>query len=617
MKIIPRANRYWLLLIAIGAISAVALAVLLVWHFWPEPKRRPSIAVVTYYPGMPASSVEKTITNRIERWVNQAPGCSRVTSRSIAGVSIVEVQFRDDIEPSDALATVNSLALNTLPTLPPNTLPPVVLPFDPSSELGVLVVTNAAMNEVKLKDLAQTEVRSLLGAIPGLAAQPVIGGKERTVAISLDPNRMAAHAVSPLEVVNALRTDNRMVMPRVQVLAENRLLIDNAAAGDNIDDLNKLPIKTVDGREIFLRDIGHAEDSYAVSTSMFRFNGQATVAVPIYYQKGFTAAAVRRALTEALPGMESKLGQGTKLEFVPLGTGDLLTVYLRAPSGLRIEQTQKRVPDLEEFLMREIPVADRAGICTQIGVNPDWSALYTTNAGPQDAFIRVHLTRNAGTSVRDYAVKLRQSARDEPKFADLQLRFAVNGEAPLIVRIEGGTPEQAMAVAKEVRDKISTLPDTADVYVVQRNDAPFLVIEVDRRKAADVGLTVSDVIQQLTAVLNSGFAFGPKEFDTKSSNAYSVSVPWPDGPNRDLQDALNIPAVGTGAVQPLKLSALVNVSRRQDAVEIHHLNLQRVVEVSADVVGRNRSRVVSSIDKALKEIAIPGGMTVQRADERY
>src|SRR5213080_3178563 len=127
--------------------------------------KAPAVQVLTYFQGMPASSVEKTITNRIERWVNQAPGAARVESKSVPGVSTVKVYFRDDIDPNVALTLTNSLALGTLPTLPPNTLPPVVLPFDPTGTmpLGLLTVKNKELDEAYIKDLARIDVRNMLG----------------------------------------------------------------------------------------------------------------------------------------------------------------------------------------------------------------------------------------------------------------------------------------------------------------------------------------------------------------------------------------------------------------------------------------------------------------------
>src|ERR1700721_1505924 len=71
--------------------------------------RTPAVQVLTYFQGMPASSVEKTITNRVERWVNQSPGAELVESKSVPGVSVVKIYFRDDIDPNAALTVTNSL----------------------------------------------------------------------------------------------------------------------------------------------------------------------------------------------------------------------------------------------------------------------------------------------------------------------------------------------------------------------------------------------------------------------------------------------------------------------------------------------------------------------------
>ena len=127
-----------LMILVIGCVAVASIPVDILPVF-----KAPAVQVMTYYQGMPTGSVEKTISNRIERWTNQATGCRLVESKSTLGVSVVRLYFRDDIDPNGALTQVNSLALGTLPTLPPNTLPPVVLPFDPTATLplGVLTVS--------------------------------------------------------------------------------------------------------------------------------------------------------------------------------------------------------------------------------------------------------------------------------------------------------------------------------------------------------------------------------------------------------------------------------------------------------------------------------------------
>src|SRR5215469_3070062 len=180
---------------------------------------------------MPASSIEKTITNRIERWVNQSPGASEVTSKSVPGVSVVRIIFRDDTDPNAALTMTNSLALGTLPTLPPNTLPPVVLPFDPTGTLplGILSVTSKELEETQLKDLARIEIRNMLGGVPGVVAPAVFGGKDRTILIYINPRKLEARNLSPLDVVNALSRSNIMVTPGVAKFGGYEFQLDSNA----------------------------------------------------------------------------------------------------------------------------------------------------------------------------------------------------------------------------------------------------------------------------------------------------------------------------------------------------------------------------------------------------
>src|SRR6202011_4583056 len=127
--------------------------------------KSPAVQVLTFYSGMPAASIEKDITNRMERWVGQANGTSRQESRSIVGASIVRDYFRSGVDPNGALTQVNSLALAAVPNLPPGTLPPDVLPFDPTSTTPVCIVAvdsaDPANDESVLYDVGRYEVRNM------------------------------------------------------------------------------------------------------------------------------------------------------------------------------------------------------------------------------------------------------------------------------------------------------------------------------------------------------------------------------------------------------------------------------------------------------------------------
>src|SRR5437773_2105066 len=129
----------------------------------------PAVQVLTFYGGMPAANIEKDITNRMERWTGQAAGTARQESRSIVGCSIVRNYYRDDIDPNGALTQVNSLASGAIPNLPPHTLPPVILPFDPTGTTPVCIVAldSKTHGEGILYDVGRYEVRNMVMGVKG------------------------------------------------------------------------------------------------------------------------------------------------------------------------------------------------------------------------------------------------------------------------------------------------------------------------------------------------------------------------------------------------------------------------------------------------------------------
>ncbi|HTU22133.1 MAG TPA: efflux RND transporter permease subunit [Gemmataceae bacterium] len=287
--------------------------------------KSPAVQIITYYQGMPASSIEKTITNRIERWCNQSQGAQRVVSKSVPGVSIVRIYFRDDTDPNLALTMTGQLALGTLPTMPPNTLPPVVLPFDPTATmpLGVLTVSNPGMNEADVKDIGRIWVRNALGSVPGCVAPVAIGGKDRTILVYLKPNEMEARHLSAMDVVMAIRKGNQMVTPGIAYFGDNQLLLDSNMMADKIKELMDLPIRMEPGNNVFLKDIGSIEDSATIQTSRVRiasesshWEGHNQVYVPVYRQQGASSLAVANGVKNALKSIEEICPPGTKLSFV-------------------------------------------------------------------------------------------------------------------------------------------------------------------------------------------------------------------------------------------------------------------------------------------------------------
>jgi len=302
-----------LLIVVLGIVALQSIPVDILPSF-----KAPAVQVLTYFNGMPARSVERTITDRIERWVNQSPGVRQVESRSIQGVSVVRLYFRDDVDPTAALTMTNSLALGTLPALPPNTLPPVVLPFDPTGTLplGILTVSNPQQGEATVKDLARVEVRNALGKVPGCVAPTVIGGKDRQVMLYLDPKKLEARGLAPVDVVRALDEGNLMATPGTAYFGEDQVALDTNVMMRDVQDFNDLPLRISPTQQIILSDIGHAEDASVIQKSRVRVNGRQQVFIPVYRQGGASSLAVVAGLKDEIPRIEQDLPKGTKLDFV-------------------------------------------------------------------------------------------------------------------------------------------------------------------------------------------------------------------------------------------------------------------------------------------------------------
>src|SRR5438105_10651292 len=189
------------------AVTVSVLAILFVGYFSVASIpidilpifKSPAVQVLTFYSGMPATGIEKDITNRMERWTGQAAGTARQESRSIVGASIIRNYYREDIDPNGALTQVNSLASAAIPNLPPGTLPPVILPFDPTGTTPICLVALDSDKESEsiLYDTGRYEVRNMVMGVPGAVAPVVYGGRLRATLAYMNRQQMQARNLSP------------------------------------------------------------------------------------------------------------------------------------------------------------------------------------------------------------------------------------------------------------------------------------------------------------------------------------------------------------------------------------------------------------------------------------
>jgi multidrug efflux pump subunit AcrB len=249
----------------------------------------PVVACATFYSGMPPEQIETDITSRFERFFTLGSGIDHIESRSLPGVSLIKVFFQPGTNADSAVTTISNLAMAQLRRLPPGTLPPILQKFDASS-LPVCLVTlkGQGLDETRLRDLAQYNVRNQFAGVPGASVPQPFGGKYRQIMVYVDPYKLESHDLSPMDVVRSIN-DSNLILPAgdVKIGSFDYNIYTNSQARD-IPTIDQIPLKTVGQASITVGDIGKAQDAQQIQTNVVRVDGQRSVYIPVLKQGGDT-----------------------------------------------------------------------------------------------------------------------------------------------------------------------------------------------------------------------------------------------------------------------------------------------------------------------------------------
>lgn len=249
----------------------------------------PEVVVATFYSGMPPQDIETDITDPLERFFTLASGIDHMESRSLLGVSIIKIYFQPGTSADADVTEISNLALADLKRLPPGTLPPVVLKFDASS-LPVCLVTlkGEGLSQTQLHDIGQFTIRNQIAVVKGAEIPPPFGGKYRQIMVYIDPYKLASRQLSPMDVVDAVNKSN-LILPAGDVkMGPFDYYVYSNSLVDSMEELGKLPIKTVGSSWVSVNDLGKAEDANQIQYNLVRVDGQRSVYLPIMKQGGDT-----------------------------------------------------------------------------------------------------------------------------------------------------------------------------------------------------------------------------------------------------------------------------------------------------------------------------------------
>ena len=249
----------------------------------------PVVVVATFFSGMPPEQVETSITGRFERFFTLASSVDHIESRSLPGVSLIKIYFQPGTNADSAVSNISNLAMANLRRLPQGTLPPVVLKFDASS-LPVCLITlkGQGLSETELRDNAQYAVRNQVANAPGASVPQPFGGRYRQIMVYVDPTKLEAHQLSPMDVVRAVNENNVILPAGDTKIGPLDYSIYTNSQVEAVEEINRIPLKSLNGVLVTVADIGEAKDAQQIQNSIVRVDGQPSVYLPVLKQGGDT-----------------------------------------------------------------------------------------------------------------------------------------------------------------------------------------------------------------------------------------------------------------------------------------------------------------------------------------
>jgi hydrophobic/amphiphilic exporter-1 (mainly G- bacteria), HAE1 family len=338
------------------------------------------------------------------------------------------------------------------------------------------------------------------------------------------------------------------------------------------------------------------------------------------------------------------------LAFFPATDAGQFTINLKVPTGTRIEITDQYVAKVEDLIRRTVETKDLKRIVSNIGVVPDFSSLYTTNAGPYTATVQVQLTADHRLSSFEYMDRVQRQMSKH--FPDIRTFFSsgsmvdailnMGKAAPIDIQVSSPDLDQIYGIAQNLATKFRSIPGVDQIYIPQDLNYPALRLDVDRVHAGELGLTQKDVVDNVITALNSNYMIAPNYWvDRKSGNDYYLTVQYFEKgqaaihtmtdlgqiPLRDpgdggimscgpttppSQPGAGLPAWAcNGAGRPITvLNNVVNISQIPTPTEVDHYQIQRAIDVFVTPNGEDLGRVTDSIRNILAKATFPSNVRV-------
>jgi multidrug efflux pump subunit AcrB len=263
----------------------------------------PVISVVWTYNGLPPDQMSGRVIYYYERQLTTSVNdIEHIESQSLPGVGIVKIFFQPGVDIRTATAQVTSISQTVVKQMPPGITPPLILNYNASTvPVLQMALSSNVLSESTIRDIAQNFMRPTLISVPGVAIPTPYGGKQKQVTLDLDPSALAAKGLSAQDVGNALVAQNQIIPVGTAKIGtfEYHVQLNNSPTA--IDELNDLPIKTVNGATITIGDVAHVRDGAPPQNNIVRVDGKRAVLMPALKNGNASTLDVVAGVKKLLP----------------------------------------------------------------------------------------------------------------------------------------------------------------------------------------------------------------------------------------------------------------------------------------------------------------------------
>src|SRR6201996_7105455 len=269
----------------------------------------PVVSIVWQYQGLSAPDMANRIVTLTERTLTTTvDNIDHIESQSLVGVAVVKVYFQPKVTIATAIAQITAVSQTQLRQLPQGTTPPLIITYTASSvPILQLGLSGQGLSEQQLNDFGLNFIRTQFATVEGAESPYPYGGKQRQVQVDLDLQALQARGLSPSDVVNAIGVQNLILPSGTLKVGKFEYQLATNSAPTTIQGLNDLPIRSVNGAIVYIRDVAHVRDGFPPQTNIVRVDGQRASLMTVQKNGDVSTLDIISRIRAMLPQIESAL----------------------------------------------------------------------------------------------------------------------------------------------------------------------------------------------------------------------------------------------------------------------------------------------------------------------